>query len=281
MNPWHRIAQLPSSADSRDSLPATLHAELRTTGHFMAEVEKKLDAKVDRPTSWAVAWLVLGFAAIVASLVGAVLVFKQVHFLPEEVALPLLIVACVTVLILALATAAIIFRRLGLANRVHAMGLPEGSIRAIIALLLVLIFAVVAVFLIANADRHGSRVIERITQAQANEYAASEVFSRVTMPSDIYGEDPSGDPWIRLTLRSAPSPSAEMSQQLLTTLGTLVVAIASFYFGSQVVQSARASGLPRDETQQEGGQESGVPVPANVIPRRRTRGGLLSKPPGQ
>jgi hypothetical protein len=61
--------------------------------------------------------------------------------------LPLLAIGGVIVLILMLTVVAMVFSVLGLTNKAQAMGLPEGSIRAVIALSLIVLFAILSVFL--------------------------------------------------------------------------------------------------------------------------------------
>ena len=184
-----------------------------------------------RSASAIIWWLTLGFIVIAVGLAAVLVILQQMGIFYAEVSLPLLIVASTIALITSLASAAIIFRRLGLANRTRPMGLPEGSIRAIIALLLIVIFSVISVYIIANADSQGTRLLEGLSASKADEAPIDQVLSRTV-------ED---DGTITLTLRGDKPPSAEMSQELLTTLGTLVVAIASFYFGSQAVTSAKRS----------------------------------------
>jgi hypothetical protein len=229
--------------------------------------------------------VVMGFLVILTALAAVLWILSTFNFLYAEVALTLVVVACAMVLILALAAAAIIFKRLDLADGRHAMGLPEGSIRAIIALLLILVFSVVAVFLITNADRSQERVFSKITQSQAEDFSADQtVLSWDELPADEFGEDDNGDPFVRLVLQGGPSPS-EMSQQLMTTLGTLVVAVASFYFGSQVVLTATSvEAAPREETTDpnEGGDPSAAqPVKKSTPLRRFMRSPKPpAKPPG-
>ncbi|MWV50577.1 hypothetical protein GRS96_14990 [Rathayibacter sp. VKM Ac-2803] len=187
--------------------------------------------------------LIFGFFVVIATLAFTLWFLNRQGVFLAEIALPILVIASAMVLILALASAAIIFSRLDLANRNHAMGLPEGSIRAIIALLLLVIFAVVSVFLIANADRRDVRRIEGITQEQADQYPAQEVVSR-TLLEEGSGLDEDGGRLVTVVLDGGDSPSLQMSQQLQTTLGTLVVAIAAFYFGSQAVQTATVKAKP-------------------------------------
>src|SRR3954454_9200915 len=76
--------------------------------------------------------LLLGGAGAVASLSG----------LDNAVRLPFLVMIGVVALLGVLAAMAIAFKTMHLANQTQALGLPEGSVRAVIALSLILIFAV-------------------------------------------------------------------------------------------------------------------------------------------
>jgi hypothetical protein len=82
------------------------------------------------------------------------------------------------------------FDQLNLSDRRQALGLPEGSIRALIALILILIFIMFGLLLYNGA---------------------------------------------------VEEEQSRLAQQLLTTIGTLVVAVAGFYFGSTTVASATAA----------------------------------------
>jgi len=180
---------------------------------------------------WAVAFVVL-----IGALCGVLLVLKQYNIFQPELALTILIVASVVILLLGLAVTAVIFRRLGLHSRENAMGLPEGSIRAIIALMLIVIFAVTAVFLISNIDSQSeSKPVTDLSEEQAAAYPAEDVVRTIEVPT---GPETST---YTVILKGDEPASLALSQQLLTTLGTLVVAIASFYFGSNAVTSAQTA----------------------------------------
>ena len=66
---------------------------------------------------------------------------KAANIFTPELAITILIVAAVVILLIGLAITATIFRGLRLANKQHPMGLPEGSIRAVIALGLIILTA--------------------------------------------------------------------------------------------------------------------------------------------
>jgi hypothetical protein len=107
-----------------------------------------------------------------------------------EVILPILLVYGVVTLLVALAALVGILSSFGLTDRSgkFALGLPEGSIQAVIALILVLIFAITAVFL--------------------------------------------------STIEIGPNGiSEQFATQILTTAGTLAVAVAGFYFGTRAVET--------------------------------------------
>ena len=90
---------------------------------------------------------------VLALLVGLGISLEQLlkmggtHLDPTIVSLPLIAIGGVIVLMLVLCLVALAFSILGLADKDQAMGLPEGSIRAVIALSLIVLFAILSVFL--------------------------------------------------------------------------------------------------------------------------------------
>jgi hypothetical protein len=123
---------------------------------------------------------ILVFVILLALVVGIVFTFQQLVKLGNsEVSanaftLPLLAIGGVILLILVLTIVAAIFEFLDLANKNQAMGLPEGSIRAVIALSLIVLFAILAVyftkaFLAAFLARRSTRLkIYRILSARSS-----------------------------------------------------------------------------------------------------------------
>src|SRR5437660_4147553 len=109
------------------------------------------------------------------------------------VVLPLLTIGGLLSLLIVLALMSVFFQTLGLSNKEQALALPEGSVRAVIALGLIVLFAILSIYLYASL-----RV----------EPKASEV-------------------------------GVDFAKQVLTIVGTLVTAVASFYFGANTVASAQ------------------------------------------
>ena len=120
-----------------------------------------------------------------------------------ELVLGLMIILGASVLTVLLFIMAAAFSSLNLSDSGQALGLPVGSVRAMIAFLLIIVWAIVSV----------------------------SVFRFVAFGSGT-GPGPA----------TAASPDGiKLEQQLFTTMSTLVVAISAFYFGSSSVASAQRS----------------------------------------
>ena len=174
---------------------------------------------------------------VLGCLVGLLLLLGEVSDSPES-ALSLVFVAAAVVLILVVCTLTIVLKRLQLSNPEEAMGLPRGSIRAVIALLLILLFFIAAIFLFSSTrdlggDRTGNRELEGI---DATRFAAIPTESIKSSDSRTVGEEVVYD--VVLYPESGTQTSDDIAKQLITVLGTLVTAVAAFYFGANSVSSA-------------------------------------------
>jgi hypothetical protein len=153
-------------------------------------------------------------------------------FLPEN-ALPVLLISGTVFTLLSLALLAVVFNNLGLADSRYALGLPEGSIRAVIALLLILLFFISAVFLYSNGRVQKVNTLDPVSQATIDGIPATDIVG--VRPSEIDKTK------FRVERRADTAVSDDLAQQLLTTISTLVVAVAAFYFGANSVQAARGA----------------------------------------
>ena len=125
-----------------------------------------------------------------------------------------------TTILTTLIVAAIMFTVLGLANEGEALGLPSGSVRALIALLLIIIFAIMVVFMHADMTR-----------------------TPLTYENGTYVFDDNG----ALLYDEPFAAQIDFSKQILTTISTLVVAVAGFYFGTQAVKTAKGTAGEEEE----------------------------------
>jgi succinate dehydrogenase hydrophobic anchor subunit len=180
--------------------------------------------------------LLLLFSVMLALLTWVFRQFRDHGNYRPENTLPVLLLVGVVALLSAIAITTIIFRRLGLTNWRAPLGLPEGSIRAIIALMLLVMFFISALFLYSDVGATTNRVLKGMSQKFVDAQPADSLLS--VEPVDGAG----GATTYNVTLVGpAKSPDAiDLAKQLVTTVSTLVVAVAAFYFGANTVQSVTA-----------------------------------------
>jgi hypothetical protein len=162
--------------------------------------------------------------------------------------LALLAIGGVVVLILLLTAVAMIFSILQLTNNTQAMGLPEGSIRAVIALSLIVLFAILSVFLYQGVSNGPLNTIERITEAQRTEFFQNHATARDVQSkalTDDKGEikNADGKALFNVSYRSTNTTNSDdFAKQMLVLLGTLMTAVTSFYLGAGTATSAKKAG---------------------------------------
>jgi hypothetical protein len=219
------------------------------------------------------ALLAIGFLGAVTALV---VWLADRHNIGPEVALSLQFVAAAVLLILVICILVIVFQRLGLVDRSRAMGLPDGSIRAIIALLLIVLFFLAALFLFEATQHKPDATVRRSLQGITSERLAGipteEILSlqtRIETDTTVYDVELSQAP-------TNTADSTDIAKQLVTVLGTLVTAVAAFYFGANSV-SAAASRAARETSQALGAQAAGG---GSIEPGHAPPGGSGPTAPG-
>lgn len=220
-------------------------------------------------------WAILcgGLLSLAALLIALVVVMHRSK-VTNELSLPLLAISGVVALLGALAVVAISFALTNLSDRTQALGLPSGSVRAVIALSLIVLFAILSVYLFSRlydggrlgtedcltaeelvGVQAGSRPLQVLitrqmptaevavkcaasARAQAA-FAADTVAPGVARAAVQDGTKP-GDARYTIRYRDTPNPAGEdFAKQLLVLVGTLVTSVASFYFGAKAVSEAR------------------------------------------
>ena len=168
-------------------------------------------------------------AAVLVGL-GALLLSRRFPETPE-IQTALVIVIAIAALLMMLFVVASGFSRLQLSDAKQPLGLPEGSIRALIALFLILIFIIFGIYLFRVVGQ--GQLLGPITMSSEEMLVRKDVASFAHLSGDNYN--------VWLVGPAVSEDGVRLSQQLLTTVGTLVVAVAGFYFGSTTVSSAAAA----------------------------------------
>lgn len=196
-------------------------------------------------------WSTVGPSAVVLIILlivagGGAALFINLKPLLDVPALgtPILAVAAFVTVTLLLLIATVIFRVTSLQNRAEALGMPEGSIRAFIAMSLVVIFAVVGVsifYVAATGELHTSH---GLTAADVDRLGNVQIIEiNRTSPAPGASTPATYDVISRAELSAA---GHDFGLQLLSTISTLVVAVAGFYFGAKSVSAAtRATAAAR------------------------------------
>ena len=185
--------------------------------------------------------LLLFGGSLIALLVAGWMVDRGSADTPE-VTLALVLLAGVVILLVAIAALAVVISEFGLAGNKAAFGLPPGTVRAIIALALVLIFAIISVFLLTSTRVPDDEFVSTgLTQAQYEALSKDENVDlvSVTLSTDADGDtrtDADGDTLYDVrVVRSGEQPgelTQQLTLQLMAILGTLIAAVVGFYFGS-------------------------------------------------
>jgi hypothetical protein len=139
-------------------------------------------------------------AAVAVSVVTIGTVNRQLLTEPQ-VQISIALIASVLALLGGLSFIVIVLSHLGLTSSSYALGMPEGSIRAVLAISLLFLFMILSVFLYANLSATG---------------ASSE----------------------------AHATALDIAKQLVTTVATLAVSVAGFYFGTASVMAATRAVAP-------------------------------------
>ena len=181
---------------------------------------------------------VLGGAVLVGAVIyGFITLYGQEGPSKGLEGVVLLVAGFVTVALL-LYLGTLVLRALDMGAPGEALGMPEGSIRALIAMSLILIFAIIGIQVFAAGSAGTELVSTGLTQAQIDALRADGaiVVSQILLTPV---PAPPAEPLYDVTTRTVMTQEAhDFGLQLMTTVSTLVVAVAGFYFGSRAVSQA-------------------------------------------
>ena len=162
--------------------------------------------------------------------------------------------------VILMAILAIIYSVMGVEDPKQALGLPEGSVRALLAFSLVLIFVCQAAYLFNEINKNNQPIegkpLSRVTEAQladlktnfvvaaelAKDQTGKSLYEQVMAPDGKTSVDDLKHPLYTATYYPKGSKDAEdFAKQIFTTLSTVFASVISFYFGSSVTTSAAAA----------------------------------------
>lgn len=169
---------------------------------------------------------------LVGFLITVALVTMVVRTFSNSNSLATLALAGVITLLAALLIFTTLMQAAGLSDKTQALGLPDGSVRAIIALALVGLFAVLAASVLQPA-RSPEITKGGLTTQQVDEFKARypDVKDLVRTGSPEKGYT------LSFTSSSPTQPLDDFAKQMVTLVGTLMTALTAFYFGGRTAAS--------------------------------------------
>ena len=175
---------------------------------------------------------VVGIIVLLLVLIGGAgwLIYSLQNKADPELIMGLLVVVAIAGLMTVLFILAAGFSSMSLADSKQPLGLPEGSIRAMISLVLIMVFIIFGIYLFRKVGTGDITWVGKMQTGPDTKLVGGKPL--------IYGQkDKEGyyDVWV---ITDVSEDGKKLAHQLITIVGTLVVSIASFYFGSTMASSA-------------------------------------------
>jgi hypothetical protein len=198
--------------------------------------------------------VLLGLAFLLMGIIGP---YSQGSYSLSALAL-----SGVIVLLGALLVFTTLVRAIGLSDPSQALGLPEGSVRALLALALLGLFAILVSSVLTPTPKTELRKFSGLREGDVTALIKNNPDAR----DIVQRQQTDSPPTFEVEFYSVPRQD-DFAKQMLTLVGTLMTAVISFYFGTTSVR-APAPG------------DSGSRPSANVVaPQVRTSaGGSTARP---
>ena len=218
-------------------------------------------------------WPVVVFVILIIAFLGFVFLYSQAPNTPQtqpgaiETTLMKTFFGGFLLMIVSLIVSVFILAQLGLADPGSAFGMPEGTIRAAIALSLIIIFAMMSIHLYGQLRIPSTTDEITISETKLNDIAPEKIFSMVEIPQAAPSSAAAEKQYKVRLLVPSQGKSDDFALQVLTTISTLVVAVAGFYFGTKAVQAAK---------ERPGGEISTVTIVRPTSPYPATPGEVIN-----
>jgi len=157
----------------------------------------------------------------------------------DALMLSLVVLVGLALIVVLVAGLAIVYSLLGVKDASQPLAFPEGSVRALIALSLLLIFVCLATFLYkgtAGPDLTLAGKATNLSSAQVDELRKDFVVVAETGTS-------AGTFTVSYYNHLRSKEADDLGKQIITTLATVFVSVVSFYFGSSTASSGVGAGV--------------------------------------
>lgn len=243
---------------------------------LMQQARKKIEENTGGAVGAGVVLVLLPSLALILGL-------DQINRIPLA-GLPLLAIFGIMILFGSLALTSTLFARLKLHNAKEALGLPSGSVRATIALSLIVLFAIIAIMLhqsvaepfeikgLSEAEKNAvvrdlaQRVIgvrphlcpAAATPAPTASAPATAASPAAAPPAAAASAAPCASTYDVLVLPPRGQEATDLAKQLLILIGTLMTSVTSYYFAARTSEGSAPPETPKEATT----REATPPAPA-------------------
>lgn len=219
--------------------------------------------------------VVAGWLGVVL-IAGAVAAFLLSQRFVAETSIGLGALEGLVLLTLSLAGLIIVSKALGISRRNAALGLPPGSVRALLAFSLVLIFVSVSSWTLKgfiDTVNFGGVVLSETVKAEERDAKVASLRGEYPDSSYIIVARQQGTtPTYRLDVRlrvdfAFQQQILDLAKQIMTIVATVLVTVVGFYFGSNsAADAAKSAGEQIVSTQRAlaGGAPSDTPSPTGI-----------------
>ena len=179
----------------------------------------------------------------------------------EPIILTCVMMVAFTLIVVLAILMLIFFKATHTEDKTQALGLPSGSIRALIAFALVLMFICIGVYLHQAMSFTGPPVDKQnLTEDEVNALKA-QVSLVIEHPANP-ATGPDGKPRFDVTYYPGRSqPADDLAKQMFTQLATVFVTVIGFYFGSSTAASGVGAGVAAATTSSTKTPPANVTVP--------------------
>ncbi|TGD94892.1 hypothetical protein [Methylobacterium nonmethylotrophicum] len=182
--------------------------------------------------------LICGVMIVTVIFGGLILALKDA---PHSVLLPMISILGIVSLLLCLSGISYVFVKVKLDNKDQALGLPPGSIQSVIALSLVVLFAILSVFVLTAMGETKTRSLSGLSVPDRDSQIARLGANFAGWQADangtytIFVQDP------------ASAGRDDVGKQLIVLIGTLMTSAVSFYFGTRATVAGAAVAAGSDD----------------------------------
>lgn len=188
---------------------------------------------------------------------------------------PVIIIIAIVISVLTFTVASAVFAAIGKGKDDKALGMPEGSIRALIALSLIALFFILATQMYSRVSANGVGKLESMSEESLKDLSIKDIITKEKIDSFLNSSADSLKTLHKYSYRynvsikvPVNSDAGDMAKNIIASFTALIAAISGFYFGSGASKQSADSKTDTSNT---------IKItPKNPIPSSVARGSQMT-----